>query len=67
MKVVAEGVEKREQMQFIRSLKCDELQGNIFSLPLPPEEIGKLLKKEKSPNYKNFSKKSQITRHFVHH
>jgi diguanylate cyclase (GGDEF)-like protein len=47
MKVVAEGVEKKEQMQLIRSLKCDELQGNIFSLPLPPEEIGKLLKKEK--------------------
>jgi EAL domain-containing protein (putative c-di-GMP-specific phosphodiesterase class I) len=47
MKVVAEGVEKKEQMQFIRSLKCDELQGNIFSLPLPPEEIGKLLKKGK--------------------
>jgi diguanylate cyclase (GGDEF)-like protein len=47
MKVVAEGVEKKEQMQLIRSLKCDELQGNIFSLPLPPEEIGKLLKKGK--------------------
>lgn len=47
MKVVAEGVEKKEQMQLIRSLKCDELQGNIFSLPLSPEEIGKLLKKEK--------------------
>jgi diguanylate cyclase (GGDEF)-like protein len=47
MKVVAEGVEKREQMQRIRSLGCDELQGNIFSLPLPPEGIVKLLKKEK--------------------
>jgi diguanylate cyclase (GGDEF)-like protein len=47
MKVVAEGVEKRDQMDLIRSLKCDELQGNIFSLPLPTEEIGKLLKKEK--------------------
>ena len=47
MKVVAEGVEKKDQMQIIRSLKCDELQGNIFSLPLPPEEISKLLKKAK--------------------
>ena len=42
MKVVAEGVEKKEQMELIRSLKCDELQGNIFCLPLPPEEIGEL-------------------------
>lgn len=48
MKVIAEGVEKKEQMQIIRSLKCDELQGNIFSLPLPPEQIGKLLKKKKN-------------------
>ena len=49
MKVIAEGVEKNEQLKLIRSLKCDELQGNIFSLPLPPEEISKLLKKEKKP------------------
>ena len=47
MKVIAEGVEKKDQMQIIRSLKCDELQGNIFSLPLPPEEISKLLKRVK--------------------
>jgi EAL domain-containing protein (putative c-di-GMP-specific phosphodiesterase class I) len=47
MKVVAEGVEKKGQMQRIRSLGCDELQGNIFSLPLPPEEIDRLLKKDK--------------------
>ncbi len=47
MKVIAEGVEKKEQMQHIRSLGCDELQGNIFSLPLPPEAIDRLLKKEK--------------------
>jgi diguanylate cyclase (GGDEF)-like protein len=49
MKVVAEGVEKKEQMQLIRSLNCDELQGNIFSLPVVPEEIVKLLdKREKA-------------------
>jgi diguanylate cyclase (GGDEF)-like protein len=47
MKVVAEGVEKKEQMQLIRSLDCDELQGNIFSLPVLPEEVVKLLKKSK--------------------
>ncbi len=43
MKVIAEGVEKKEQMQHIRSFECDELQGNIFSLPLPPQEIERLL------------------------
>jgi diguanylate cyclase (GGDEF)-like protein len=51
MKVIAEGVEKKEQMQIIRSLECDELQGNIFSLPLPPKEIGKLLKRQKNRNF----------------
>lgn len=47
MKVVAEGVEKKEQLRLIRSLNCDELQGNIFSLPLVPEEVVKLLGKGK--------------------
>jgi diguanylate cyclase (GGDEF)-like protein len=49
MKVVAEGVEKKEQMQLIRSLNCDELQGNIFSSPLVPEDVVKLLDKGQKP------------------
>jgi diguanylate cyclase (GGDEF)-like protein len=53
MKVIAEGVEKREQMQLIRSLNCDELQGNIISLPLSPEEVFDFFKKEKTRKYKN--------------
>ncbi|MGD1074599.1 MAG: EAL domain-containing protein [Thermodesulfovibrionales bacterium] len=47
MKVIAEGVEKEEDLEFIRSLHCDELQGNIFSHPVPAEEIAKLLTSEK--------------------
>ena len=47
MKVIAEGVEKEEDLEFIRSLHCDELQGNIFSRPLPAEDIAKLLAEEK--------------------
>jgi EAL domain-containing protein (putative c-di-GMP-specific phosphodiesterase class I) len=47
IKVIAEGVEKEEDLEFIRSLHCDELQGNIFSHPVPAEEIAKLLAKEK--------------------
>lgn len=56
MKVIAEGVEKNEQLQIIRSLNCDELQGNIISLPLPSKEIFELLKKEKTRKYRNFLK-----------
>jgi EAL domain-containing protein (putative c-di-GMP-specific phosphodiesterase class I) len=34
MKVVAEYVETEEQVEFLRSLDCDEIQGTYFSQPL---------------------------------
>ncbi len=43
LKVTAEGVETREQLQFLRDHQCDEKQGYLFSKPLPVEEFGKLL------------------------
>jgi EAL domain-containing protein (putative c-di-GMP-specific phosphodiesterase class I) len=39
MQVIAEGVEDEDQMQLLRELKCDCIQGFLFSRPLPPEEI----------------------------
>lgn len=35
---VAEGVETAEQMQALRSMGCDVVQGYYFSKPVPPEE-----------------------------
>jgi EAL domain-containing protein (putative c-di-GMP-specific phosphodiesterase class I) len=35
VKVVAEGVETREQLEFMRSLGCDEAQGYFISRPMP--------------------------------
>jgi EAL domain-containing protein (putative c-di-GMP-specific phosphodiesterase class I) len=43
-KVVAEGVETEAQLDILRSLDCDEMQGYLFSKPLPAEDAGKLLK-----------------------
>lgn len=39
LKVVAEGVETPEQADMLRSLSCDELQGYLFSRPLPPDQF----------------------------
>lgn len=48
MKVIAEGVENNENLEFLRSIQCDELQGNIISHPLPAEEVVSLLQEGKN-------------------
>ena len=44
--VVAQGVETREQAEFLRTHACDELQGFYFKKPLPAEEFTRLLQNQ---------------------
>ncbi len=39
LKVVAEGVETREQLDFLAGLGCDSIQGYYLAEPLPPHEF----------------------------
>ena len=43
--MVTEGVETQEQAKILRSLKCDEMQGYLFSKPLPVDGLIALLRK----------------------
>ena len=43
LKIVAEGVESPEQYEILRGCGCHELQGYLFSRPIPAEEAFKLV------------------------
>ncbi|MCY1346994.1 putative signaling protein [compost metagenome] len=46
LKVVAEGVENHEQLSFLRSQRCDEIQGYLISPPVEATQFVRLLKEQ---------------------
>lgn len=44
--VVAEGVETEQQVEILRDMGCDIIQGYFFSEPVPPEEFRRFIEKE---------------------
>jgi EAL domain-containing protein (putative c-di-GMP-specific phosphodiesterase class I) len=49
LKVVAEGVETEEQARLLRLLNCDEMQGYLFSKPVPAAQFEALLLVQSQP------------------
>jgi diguanylate cyclase (GGDEF)-like protein len=43
MRVVAEGIEREESMEILMQLGCDEVQGFLYSEPMPPGEFSAFL------------------------
>ncbi|QDU69138.1 putative bifunctional diguanylate cyclase/phosphodiesterase [Engelhardtia mirabilis] len=48
LRACAEGVETRKQLEFLRAPGCDEVQGYVFSPPLPVEQVTPYLSGERA-------------------
>lgn len=46
--VVAEGVETIEQESFLKGQACDQMQGFLFSKPMPPADFAALLREQEA-------------------
>lgn len=46
LKTVAEGVERSEQVKFLKEIGCDMIQGFVFSKPIAPDSFYELLPKK---------------------
>lgn len=63
LSVVAEGVEKEEQLEILKNLKCDEIQGYYFSPPLKREDCIDLIRR--NPFYRTDMNQLLIVGAFV--
>ncbi len=43
LKVISEGVESADQVDVLKDIGCDYIQGYVWGKPMPPEEAGKLI------------------------
>lgn len=46
LSVIAEGVETIEQLEFLRAINCDEIQGYFISHPIPADDFQQMLRLE---------------------
>ena len=60
--LIAEGVETRTQMKYLRSQGCREVQGFIFSRPIPAAEFKALLQRNPFVRLVQIRPESEIRR-----
>jgi EAL domain-containing protein (putative c-di-GMP-specific phosphodiesterase class I) len=46
LNVVAEGVETEEQRKLLRLLRCDQMQGYLFTVPVPKDRMEEILRRD---------------------
>lgn len=46
--VIAEGVETQSQLEFLKGLSSDEIQGFLLGLPMPGQQFGRLLAQQRA-------------------
>ncbi len=46
--ILAEGVETKEQVELLRSIGCDQVQGFYYAKPMPEDAFFELLKKQQA-------------------
>ena len=59
LEVVAEGVELEEQAKLLRLLRCELIQGNLYSRPLPASEIVHLFSLDRIPESEDRSQRTE--------
>ena len=62
MRTVAEGIETEEQLAEVKAHGCDEVQGYIFSPPLPQSAIVELLRRKQVPASRQAPSRPQAKR-----
>ena len=53
--LLAEGVETREQVDLLRSIGCDQVQGYYYAKPMPEEEFFELFRKQQEEDTASYS------------
>ena len=52
IRVIAEGIENEAQLEFLHEHQCDEVQGHLYSLPLPAQQFMRMLEAPDSTEQK---------------